>query len=304
MPHDLVIRPAVDSDAEGILQLLKVSLGEGSIPRNAAYWSWKHLRNPFGVSPVLIAEADGSLVGLRVFMRWTWKRGGEDVLAVRAVDTATHPDWQGKGIFTRLTLALVERMKADRVQLIFNTPNRYSRPGYLKMGWSSVGKASLWIRPVRPLQAPRAMARRDARLSTALSGAYLRWRYVDIPGFTYHASGSWEPRGEALIIFRLKSRGSLRELRLCEVLVGPSGDSISRAAELIRNAIRAVRPDYAVAMASARTVERRVLLRAGFLPAPRVGPILTVRSLDAMANGYVPDEWEAWRVSIGDLELF
>jgi GNAT superfamily N-acetyltransferase len=147
---DLSVRAAGPGDTDRILALLRVSLGEGSIPREREYWQWKHERNPFGASPMLVAEADGGLVGLRAFMRWRWAAGSAEWPAVRAVDTATHPQWQGRGIFSRLTRQLVEQMKAEGVRFVFNTPNAKSRPGYLKMGWQSVGRTDLWIRPLRP----------------------------------------------------------------------------------------------------------------------------------------------------------
>lgn len=341
MDDDLLVRPATGSDTARILELLKLSLGEGSIPRDEAYWSWKHERNPFGASPALVAESDGQLVGLRVFMRWTWQRAGGEVRAVRAVDTATHPDFQGRGIFTRLTLDLVDRMKAEGVRFVFNTPNRFSRPGYLKMGWSSVGRTSLMIRPHKPLKLIRALAtknareetgtthetrvdgfsleeqlerpelervlglrRRDSRLSTRISEAYLKWRYREIPEFTYHCAGSWEEGEEALIVFRLRSRNGLRELRVCEILTGAGRRSTPQAASLIRRAIRAARPDYTAAMAARGTPERRALMRAGFLPAPRIGPILTVRPLAGAEEAADLTAGSSWRTSIGDLELF
>lgn len=339
MADDLRIRPADEGDTDGILELLKLSLGEGSIPRDEAYWSWKHVENPFGPSPALVAEADGRIVGLRVFMRWTWERDGEEVRAVRAVDTATHPDWQGRGIFTRLTLGLVERMEEEGVEFVFNTPNRYSRPGYLKMGWSAVGRTSLCVRPQRPLRLIRTMATReaepdvgprnetplqgfslaeqlerpeldrvigsraaDSRLSTRVSRTYLRWRYEQIPGFTYHAAGSWQAGEEALVVFRLRSRNGLAEVRLCEILTAAGRAAERRAASLVRRAIRATGPDYVAAMAAAGTPARRAVLRAGFLPAPRLGPILTVRSLSRNRTDLT--DRSSWRLTIGDLELF
>ena len=157
---ELTLRAATEEDLPAILELMRLSLGEGLTPRSEAFWTWKHLDNPFGPSPVLVAEApDGQLVGLRVFMRWTWRTGGREVEAVRAVDTGTHPDWRGRGIFTRLTLALAERLGEEGVAFVFNTPNRFSRPGYLKMGWALAGRPTLWVRPLRPLRLIKTLAR-------------------------------------------------------------------------------------------------------------------------------------------------
>lgn len=343
---DLVVRRADPTDIDPILELLRLSLGEGRIPRSREYWAWKHERNPFGPSPVLVAEANGQIVGVRAFMRWSWSSREATIPAVRAVDTATHPDWRGRGVFSRLTQALVQEMRDEGVALVFNTPNEISRPGYLKMGWSSLGRVSLWVRPRRWLRLTRALIKRereegkgidrdmaatgragprplselvraseredflerlprfDARLSTRLTPEYLRWRYAAIPGFEYGAAWSWEPDQRAAIVCRVRSHKGLRELRLCEAMVERGRRSIRQAARLIGVVARETRADYAAAMAAAGTPERQALLWAGFVPAPRLGPVLTVRPLTNHRGDPDPLLRSSWHLSIGDLELF
>ncbi|HEU5209577.1 MAG TPA: GNAT family N-acetyltransferase [Longimicrobiales bacterium] len=361
MNATLQVRAGASADTDRILELVRLSLGEGVIPRAREYWEWKHHANPFGRSPVLLAEADGELVGLRVFMRWEWSAGSQRLRAVRAVDTATHPAWQGQGIFSRLTRALVQQMTEEGVHFIFNTPNEKSRPGYLKMGWRALGRTDLWIRPLHPLHLLRTLAGRagarssangtsgtpahastDAqtrlpasvrpgngavaafcqlgeldeflacasaaatsqRLATPRTAEYLRWRYAAIPGFRYHAH--WELRhGDgAAIIMRYKQNGSLREARICELLTTGTSVSDAAARRLLR-ALPALQPvDYIAAMAPAGTGARRLLATSGFLPAPRIGPVLTVRPLnEAPAMRHLMSR-DAWQLSIGDLELF
>ena len=50
---------------------------------------------------LLVQEDNGRIVGVRAFMQWRWVQEGKVYKALRAVDTATHPDYQGKGIFKR-----------------------------------------------------------------------------------------------------------------------------------------------------------------------------------------------------------
>ncbi|MCZ7631249.1 MAG: hypothetical protein M5U19_20355 [Microthrixaceae bacterium] len=57
------------------------------------------------------------------------------------------PSGRARGIFTKLTLGAIPDLRADGVGAIFNTPNDKSRPGYLKMGWSTVGRVPAAIRP-------------------------------------------------------------------------------------------------------------------------------------------------------------
>ena len=144
-----MVRAATADDTPEILNLISTSYQRQNGPSSLGYWLWKHEQNPFGVSPCLVATSDGRIVGVRVFLRWVWCSGDRTVRAVRAVDTATLPEWRGRGIFSRLTMRLVEQMQDEGVRFIYNTPNGKSMPGYLKMGWAPVTKIPLWVRPVR-----------------------------------------------------------------------------------------------------------------------------------------------------------
>jgi GNAT superfamily N-acetyltransferase len=155
------IRIAQERDIPGIVELLKKSLGESLLPKSELYWRWKHVENPFGVSPVLVTFDGDELVGVRAFMPWKWQRADGQVLqAVRAVDTATHPDYQGKGIFKKLTLSLLEYCQEHGTDVVFNTPNQNSKPGYLKMGWREAGKLPIHIELLRPVSMVLARLRR------------------------------------------------------------------------------------------------------------------------------------------------
>ncbi|MEW5917472.1 MAG: GNAT family N-acetyltransferase, partial [Gemmatimonadota bacterium] len=152
MVNEYSVRRAGTDDISAMLSLIGKCLGNNSLPCNADHWRWKHSTNPFGPSPCLVAEADGVLVGLRAFMRWTWRHAGRNVKTVRAVDTATDPAWRRKGIFKTLTMQLATEMQGEGVNLVFNTPNANSHPGYLNMGWRSIGRSELWVRPLRPFR--------------------------------------------------------------------------------------------------------------------------------------------------------
>lgn len=127
-------------DEEAVTELLRLSLGEDSHGADPAVWRWKHVENVFGPSFTRLAcGQDGRVIGLRAFMQWRLQVGGRTLRAVRAVDTATHPDFRRMGVFAGLTKGLVEDVRQAGVDLVFNTPNQFSLPGYLKMGWQLVG---------------------------------------------------------------------------------------------------------------------------------------------------------------------
>src|SRR5690606_26010522 len=81
---------------------------------------------------------------------------GRPVSAVRAVDTATDPEYRGRGLFRLLTLGAVADLTREGDAFVFNTPNDSSRPGYLSMGWSPVRRLPVGVLP----SGPGALARR------------------------------------------------------------------------------------------------------------------------------------------------
>ena len=105
----MIIRASHLSDTPAIVQLLKESLGESLLKKTTDIWLYKHEQNPFGPSYVLLAEEASHLIGVRAFMQWRWQKGSEVLQAYRAVDTATHPQHQGRGIFKKLTKAGIMR---------------------------------------------------------------------------------------------------------------------------------------------------------------------------------------------------
>ena len=137
----LVVRNYRPEDEDAVIDLLKMSLGESEVNlRTSEFWRWKHINNPFGSSFVKVScDENGQIAGLRAFMQWGLKAGEKNLRAVRAVDTSTHPNFRRMGIFSTLTKKVVEDVTEDGVDLIFNTPNQLSMPGYLKMGWQYVG---------------------------------------------------------------------------------------------------------------------------------------------------------------------
>jgi GNAT superfamily N-acetyltransferase len=160
------VRPYAQEDEPRVLELLGRSLGGGPLgQRSPEFFRWKHLDNPFGPSFMLVAERDDRIIGLRAFMRWRFRAAGHTFEAVRAVDTATDPDHQGLGVFRRLTTTALAALEGV-VDLVFNTPNEKSLPGYLKMGWEPVGRIPVRVRVRNPVRFGRGFrSLRDAEAS-------------------------------------------------------------------------------------------------------------------------------------------
>jgi hypothetical protein len=127
-------------------------------------------------------------------------------------------------------------------------------------------------------------------LATAYSPEYLCWRYGFTPLGYRVVLDSDSPAG-GLAVFRLRRRGRAVEATVCDVLV-PDGD---RAVEqrLMKRIASVREADYLL------RVDRRVWAH-GLVRLPRVGPVLTYRSLDGSPIPAIGDH----ALTLGDLELF
>jgi GNAT superfamily N-acetyltransferase len=331
----LTMRRFQDTDLPRVIQLLTASLGMGPAGRRTQeLFRWKHLDNPFGRSILLVAEVDERIIGLRAFMRWRFTVGGRSIRAVRAVDTATHPDFQGRGVFSELTRAALDEAM-EQADLVFNTPNQKSLPGYLKMGWSVVGRVPILVRLRRPLSfvgrslqphpgpppypvlgdpATEVLSDRRAvtvlleqieesgdRLFTPRTGEYLRWRYGAAPLLGYRAVAIRTNGGlDGLCIFRVRPRGGTWETTVSELLVR-TGD-VSGAARLLRSVARASGSDHLTCAFPAGSTAARGSRRAGYLRAPRGITLVANPLLEGISPD--PTQMRSWALSLGDLEVF
>ncbi|MEM6735089.1 MAG: GNAT family N-acetyltransferase [Bacteroidota bacterium] len=308
----MIIRQATEEDINSIVNLLRLSLGDSLMPKSNGYWKWKHIYNPFGVSPVLVAIEDNMIVGVRAFMRWEWKKNDEIIKAVRAVDTATHPNYQGKGIFRSLTMEMIDLCEKEGVDMIYNTPNQHSLPGYLKMGWQEAGSLSVGISINKPFNIIGSLLFEKGRNQfldnrthtfnvpenisffelnnwrTNYSYDYLIWRYKKIPNINYYSLRI----DKTIAIFRLIKNKYGVELRVCDVVGDLTG---------LRHTLWSLKNSVGYDFISIE--EQYVNMLPGWLKRSiHFGPNVTIKDLNRSTHDFY--QYANWSPSIGDLEVF
>jgi GNAT superfamily N-acetyltransferase len=327
------IREATDADIPKIVTLLKQSLGEELMPKSERYWRWKHIENPFGRSPVLLCWEGNDLIGVRAFMRWEWISRGQVYQGVRAVDTATHPDHQGKGIFKKLTLSLVSYCKDRGFDFVFNTPNGQSKPGYIKMGWEEAGRLPVKVNIRKPFNIAKnivfktgtftnqkesskiqyylrhegldiLMNRQVGHLNhliTNFSVPYLIWRYLDVPVVQYLAIG--DVQGEelnGLIMGRIKKTRLGKEFRITDCFLN-GADNRRALSKKLQECTKEWDIDYYTFSGTLGNHGEEILGKFPIV-AP-IGPMVTIRRLK-LENLTWFKNFNSWSPSLGDLELF
>ena len=319
---DFVVRRATAADQGAVTDLLRISLGKEDDPHYESFLDWKHRQNPFGVSPAWVALDGARVVGYRTLLRWRFiSADGRPVSAVRAVDSATDPEYRGRGLFRLLTLGAVADLTREGDAFVFNTPNDSSRPGYLSMGWSQVRRLPVGVLPSGPGSLARMLRSRtasllwsedsevglDARaamahdrvcegllahapqtgLRTARTPEYLRWRTSFEPlRYRVLLRDPGDPSAGG-VIFRVRRRGAGLEAVIAELLVPSARVGIG----LLRRVVAETGADYAIGLRTGPS--------AGLLPLPGQGPLLTGRPL---ARAVPPAK--DWALTMGDIELF
>lgn len=328
------IRLANEGDIPEIVSLLRLGLGESLLPKSEIYWRWKHVDNPFGKSLVLLAVDKSKIVGVRTFMRWKWRSGDQVIEAVRGVDTVVHPDYQGNGMFGKLTLALIDHCRENGYGLLFSTPNRKSKRGYTKLGWAEAGKLPIQMKMVKPvsmmldvvlrkktlqsnaLKTDESIAyylsnaglSRLILLNNTLYGSHvitehsvdtLTWRYANVPVAEYHAGGVEDTELRALFFYRIKHTFAGKELRITDVFLSDR-KYVPHLKQILDNKVREHNVDYVTSgsfgIANLLGTNMLVLKR-------KVGPTVMIHNI------MLPDlsnfaAFEGWSPSFGDLELF
>lgn len=315
----LAIRPLTDADEPQVLGLLSTVLGWAGGADATRFYRWKHVDNPFGRSFGWVATDGGRLVGVRLFMRWRFRQNGKLVNAIRAVDTATHVDYRGRGIFSSLTRHGLDALADADVSFVFNTPNDQSRPGYLKLGWEPLGQlpVALHLRSMTALprtaraRTPAALeslptscglpapAELDGLVGCAPAGTlpgqlvtdrtleFLRWRY----GLLQLHYRTVPLDGGGILVFRLRRRGAAVELVVNDVLVACDAPA-NNIGRVIRRVLRVIGADHAIRIAPTHHRGRRL---------PMSGPTLVWRAVAAPTRA---PELDQWALSMGDIELF
>lgn len=311
----MIIREAQPNDTQAIVALLKLSLGEGLLKKTAMVWDFKHNQNPFGTSEVLLAFEDEKLIGVRAFMQWRWQLGDKTWIAYRAVDTATHPEHQGKGIFKKLTLKALEIVGLKSDAFIFNTPNNQSRPGYLKMGWTIVDSIPIAMvatpfyffsnffkgkntaeNKINKERLDEICAIHNAALSkknvifTPKSSAYLQWRFENNPMQDYIviSTQDW------YVALYVKKHKFFKELRVAEV-ISPNANTKDLICTIVKQAFK--NRCFLITIADKN--------RFGLSIFGKFGPKLTFKPLTEDKDFInTALDIQKWNYSLGDLELF
>lgn len=241
----LAIRPAgvTPGQLNAYANLLNATFGTHQFtPQGLA---WRYRDNPAG--QVVGADAwDGErLAAHYVTCPLEARIDGAAVRGLLSLNTATHPDYQGRGLFTRLAEAAYGAGADAGYRFVMGVANANSTPGFLrKLAFQHVGRlqAGLLARP------PTRFVDTPVQYEGAWRGDHLAWRLANPQGRYTMAR-----RGELLSVW---ARTHLPLVRCGAFLPTPEGVAASGGSPLAATLFIGLEP-------------RMDLGRQGFLPIPK-----------------------------------
>lgn len=121
--------------------------------RGAGFLSWRYAENPSAQQSVVnIAKEVGTndIAALYAVMGASFQLNGTAIAATQSLDTLTHKEHRGQGLFPRLATANYEIAKENGATLVYGFPNAASGPVFeKKLGWTLFGEIPFLFRPMR-----------------------------------------------------------------------------------------------------------------------------------------------------------
>lgn len=190
----------------------------GATHFTSAYLNWLYLANPDGRAVGYDAREGGVLAAHYVCIPARARIDGRDVRVLLSLNTATRPQFQGKGLFTKLAAMTFDAGAADGFDGVYGVANGNSTPGFIR---------KLSFQLVRPLEAMVGVGTLNTRAAAlpeplgferVWSAEALAWRCASPvnPVRSRRAGAVWQFQARAL-----RGVPAYAELALHAVLPGP-----------------------------------------------------------------------------------
>jgi len=172
-----VTREATIDDLPAINELFLTVYG---YCRDVEAARWRVFENPAGPPVLMVAEADGYVVGHRALLPILTRVGSEVIRGAQSIDVMTHPDYRRRGIHLGVASASRELAAARGIELLYGLPNDDSLgPTIRHLGWTHVGDVTTVTRSLRNDGLPRV----PRTLRPIMSLALIAWPRANTDGF-------------------------------------------------------------------------------------------------------------------------
>lgn len=152
MNENYSIERITNFNFEELIELTKTYYTSGDII-DPNYLKWQYIDNPAGQAFLFVARqiSSNAIAGQYLVIPIRYMINGKVILGSLSLNTLTHPEHQGKGLFTKLASETYDYCSEQEVKFTIGFPNPNSFPGFIrKLHFTHLGDPSLSIKFLRP----------------------------------------------------------------------------------------------------------------------------------------------------------
>jgi GNAT superfamily N-acetyltransferase len=193
--------------------------------------AWRYRDNPAGPVMGMDAWAGDRLAAHYATCPTLARVGGRSLKGLLSLNTATHPDFQGQGLFTTLAAATYERAADAGYDFVMGVANENSTPGFLRrLGFQRVERLAAGL-----------LARLPGRLTEAAVDFQVEWPQAQMAWRLANPAGRYfvDPRGGLTMV---ASPTHIPRVRCVALLPGDAPASGPRPAGLALSLFMGLEP--------------------------------------------------------------
>lgn len=149
--RDIHFHEFADRDYARLIRLTEAVYPHHEIT-NPLYLRWEYEQNPDGKAVIHVAEDHSLLVSQYLVLPRTFCINGKKSRGSLSVNTLTHPDFRGLGLFQKLAEQTYEECLQRGIGFTAGFPNPVSHPVFIsKLQFKNPGRLPFLLKPLRPL---------------------------------------------------------------------------------------------------------------------------------------------------------
>jgi GNAT superfamily N-acetyltransferase len=293
--------------------------------RTLEWWRWAYEGNPHGRIDASLTFAGPTLVGQTAAVPLLYVHDGSPLRAARLQDGLVHPEFRGRGVFTRTFRSLTERVRDAGMHFVVGFPNDNSYPAFAgRFGYVHLVDIPTHYLPAsrvprvfpqdgrfeidrRPRFTPGDSALIDAVLSRHRVHAhrtveYLSWRYHQSSGYRYAVLRAYEGADQVgVVVFKMYEPA--RSIDLLEFVFSSSHPGLPTGSlASILHYLSEETPQGFNVWSMEHYPSYRALREAGFEPTGSTTHVIVASLSDACSSAWGSSD--AYYFSMGDSDVF
>lgn len=162
-------------------------------PVDSEYFLWRYMNNPVDDLLVCVAIDKGKVIANYAVSPCILLRDNKEIKSALSLNTMTHPDYRGLGLFTSLAAKLYEYMKENEYEMVWGFPNYLSHRTFIsKLQWKDIYEIPMMILETKNIKDMYGVKWKtdnsftldysevqmeEKLISVKRSREYLHWRY-------------------------------------------------------------------------------------------------------------------------------